>query len=664
MIKGREVFAGIVAGAAVTTAASCTPSPESDPGSLQVVTSDSTGPGSLTEKIIQSNETPGVQTITFNINEEPDFMLGGVNGYRIDGIYAPIRDTVVIKGETQPGYRPNTNPIDKPFNGLIPIEIDASNVQGGGGCFVIEANLTAISGLAIGGCRDRADGSGGDAFGIGADQIKLSAFLAGFHADGSANELDGLGVGQARDGSSELHVGGAEPSSRFMVGNTKTGGISPNYGSDNWTIQNGSVGEDPNLNPADVATETNAGGISLDNSNNHVVRNMRISNSGHGVAPYNSSGVLIEDTVVFNNRGQGITFGGGSKNSTTRNVKAYGNASGGIGYHEGSGDAVIEDVTIHDNPIGIEIYNSPQVLIKNADLYENSTGVSAGDDSTNVQIDSSRIVSNTTTGIVFQSGASSSQITNSEVSSDKNAITVFDSSNVTIGQTGKGNKIIGAVELVQVFGETKGTQIIQNEIDASSSGLLNAGGVISVRSGVEDTTIAENTIRDNDNVTAITIQDLIAPAIGFAGIPTDTAVIGNTLRGTIDRNTATDTSNPPDGLADVVDNIGPTPNGIEGYMNKPVIEQATFDGQNLQFDIVLDAVGSDSNSYLVQFYAKVGEDYIPIGSAVTSNGSRTLSVPKPEINLPVGTEIVATASAIFADKPAETSETTDPIQTQ
>lgn len=438
-----------------------------------------------------------------------------------------------------------------------------------------------------------------DAVSLGADRVKVSDVYLGVAADGVTPKGNvGLGVGQIADGSSDLQLGGYNPADRFLIGANLGGAFSPNTGSDNWHAVGGIVGLNKDQEKKlPNASSGGSGNPSLDNSDGHLLDQMVIAgNDGHGVAPANAKNVIIRDSLI------GLNYKG----------EPFGNVDEGITFGGDSDGSLVEGTTIAYNGNG---------------------------------------------GLAYHSGSDEGVATRVRVyGNNANGITIFDSSRVTITDSEAEDNGGSQIEFVQVFGETKDNQATNNRLRGDTAGKPNAIGVITVRSGVQRTLIENNNIKDVAGVRSISIQGLFAPEMGFAGVPSGTAVIGNNLQGIIDRNTSTDTSNPPDGLADILENVGPTPNGVENYMNKPVINNTVLNGDSLDLSFSLEAQGSDSDIYLLQVYAKIDGDYTPIGSTVTSNGNHQVNIQKPNTVLPEGVEIVATATAIVSGKPLETSE--------
>jgi uncharacterized repeat protein (TIGR01451 family) len=112
-----------------------------------VVNTDDDGGGSLRQAILNANSTAGTDTILFDIPGP------GVQTIRPATGLPTITDPVTIDGYTQPGSRPNTNPVTAGSNALLLIQLDgtldreAATGQGVG--LRISAGGSTVRGLVI-----------------------------------------------------------------------------------------------------------------------------------------------------------------------------------------------------------------------------------------------------------------------------------------------------------------------------------------------------------------------------------------------------------------------------------------------------------------------------------------------------------------------------------
>ena len=159
-----------------------------------VTTTAATGPGSLDQAIQDANSTPGADNIVFNIAGPPPYVITP----SFPGLPA-ITETVSIDGYTQIGA--SLGPI---ASRSIVIYINGATAGFSHG-LTINADLTTISGLAIGGfLRNGIDIAGGvaDVFiwgnFIGTDPTGLTA---------AGNNGDGISMGELSGGSDAIIIG-------------------------------------------------------------------------------------------------------------------------------------------------------------------------------------------------------------------------------------------------------------------------------------------------------------------------------------------------------------------------------------------------------------------------------------------------------------------------
>jgi hypothetical protein len=181
---------------------------------------------------------------------------------------------------------------------------------------------------------------------------------------------------------------------------------------------------------------------------------------------------------------------------------------------------------------------------------------------------------------------------------------------------------------------------------------------------------ASNRISNNTGF-GVAIARFNASGIPLVVTPSNITVLSNSIsRNTtgqigqglgIDHIEMIDASVPPDGQPESLNLIGPTLNdsgdvdtGPNGLINFPVVNFADQNLFNLSVDFDLDAAGSPTNQYRVEFFANdsaddsgYGEGQTFLGSAVASPGSGQIA----SLTLPTGTNLTgkvlsATATAI------------------
>jgi len=222
-----------------------------------VTTTAASGPGSLSQAILDANANVGADTIEFNIP--------GSGVQMITGAPPDLTDPVSIDGYTQPGASPNTLAVGDDAVLLIQLV---------GGPLRIPAQGCAVSGLVIRGFTmpgDQANGGGN----------VISGNFIGTNADGSAASGNGVGVSIS---SWTNTIGGWNPADRNLISGNSGAGISIGFSKQN-TVQNNYIG----TNAAGTAAVPNlAGGINEHggmtfSTYNKFIGNLISGNSGVGL---------------------------------------------------------------------------------------------------------------------------------------------------------------------------------------------------------------------------------------------------------------------------------------------------------------------------------------------------------------------------------------------
>jgi hypothetical protein len=309
-------FAGITPGQAITATAtniSTNDTSEFSPcviaqnaTTLAVTNANDSGAGSLRQAITDSNNTPGVQTITFNIPG------AGVRTITPLSPLPAVTAPVVIDGYTQPGSSPNTLAVGD--DAVLLVELDGTNAGPNVNGLTLNAGNSVVRGLVIN--RFRAEGvlvsSGGNT---------IEGCFIGTDASGATaarNLIDGVRVSVGSGNT----IGGTTPAARNVISGNQLDGVLLNTG-------NGGVG-------ANVVRGnyigTNKGGTA-------ALPNMR-----HGVNVANSNGNLVGGAnaaarnVISGNGGQGLSFVNASSNRIQGNfigvaadgASALGNGLSGV----------------------------------------------------------------------------------------------------------------------------------------------------------------------------------------------------------------------------------------------------------------------------------------------------------------------------------------------
>lgn len=296
------------------------------------------GAGSLRQAILDSNATPGVDMIAFNINS-------GQQTIAPTSSLPDISDPVVIDGTTQPG-----------FAGRPLIELSAANYSGlpNRGVLHITGGGTTVRGLIINRFRD----PGIAILTVGGNRIEGN--YIGTDATGSA-ATNCSGTGIAINNAPNNVIGGTTPSSRNVISGTSSHAISVFGGGGNGNIIQGNyIGTDA----AGTARLGNFSGIYLGTSNNTVggtfpgARNiisagvyagivMQVDETSGNVIQGNYIGTDVSGTVNLGNTDYGIAIFGSSNNNVIGGTRA---AARNVISGNGWGVSIAKDITYDRSP--------------------------------------------------------------------------------------------------------------------------------------------------------------------------------------------------------------------------------------------------------------------------------------------------------------------------
>jgi titin len=310
-----------------------------------VTTTADSGTGSLRWAINASNNTPGVDTIAFDITSADKVI-------RPTSALPAIYDAAIVNGATQPGYA------GKPL-----IQIDGGEAGSGVDGIKLYGNDTLI-GLSITGF------SGQGVTTIPRTDVKYGGNVIQDNWIGLnlAGQADGNGLHDIGLYSTGNVVGGPRASERNVLGSSTggdgvwiMGGIFGGSNGDN-TVENNLIGVDP----TGTAARPNINGIGIQNSPSDVILNNIISgNSNDGIVILGTStGVIIRGnrigtdatgTLSIANQWYGIeqqASGGviGGTLAAQRNIISGNGEAGIVFYQSGSSGNLVEG-----NYIGTDI---------------------------------------------------------------------------------------------------------------------------------------------------------------------------------------------------------------------------------------------------------------------------------------------------------------------
>lgn len=328
-----------------------------DPGDGVCDTTECT----LREAITLANDTPGSNTINFNIPGN------GPHTIQPTSALPQLNEGIVIDGYTQPGAQPNTNPLELGSNAVLMIELDGSQAGDANGLSIMsEGGTVTIRGLVINHFRGNGIGSDiGEALPqvghrfegnyIGTDVTGMiplgngaGIMLAGFSWEyvtiggttpAARNVISGNGVGvyigyrypsyniiqgnyigTDATGQTSLPnsvgvtlygyhntVGGTEPGTANVIsGNSQYAILADDNDSSNFVYGN-FIGTDAT---GTVPLGNAGGGIHSHNGYLHIVNNIIAFNGGNGIASHEYGWSLprlaISDNTIFSNGALGI----------------------------------------------------------------------------------------------------------------------------------------------------------------------------------------------------------------------------------------------------------------------------------------------------------------------------------------------------------------------
>jgi len=342
-----------------------------------VTNTNTSGAGSLGQAILDANNNPGPDVITFNIPGS------GVQTISLTNQLPQITDPVTINGYTQPGANPNSLAVGS--NAVLLIELNGAQANSPYGLSLTGGNCT-IRGLIIN--RFNFYGIYIDTKG---DNVIAGNFI-GTNASGTA------GFPKPNNGSgvylkaSNNTIGGLTPADRNLLsgnGNANGGtGIFIRTGATGNKIIGNYIGTTASgMLPIGNYND----GIILNDSGSNVIgglttaeRNVISGNSSYGISVGGASsnnqiignfiGPRADGTGSFFGNGTGITFVQSASGNTVGGT-AFG-AGNLIAFNAGAGVSV-EDTCINNAILGNSIYSHQNQI--GIDLYSGALGVTPND---------------------------------------------------------------------------------------------------------------------------------------------------------------------------------------------------------------------------------------------------------------------------------------------
>ena len=313
-----------------------------------VTNTNSSGAGSLGQAILDANNNPGPDVITFNIPGS------GVQTISSTNQLPPLTDPVTIDGYTQPGAIPNSLAVGS--NAVLLIELNGAQANSPYGLNITGGNCT-IRGLIINRFKN---------YGIYIDSKGNNVIAGNFigtNASGTAAfPIPNNGSGVFIKTPNNL-IGGLTPGDR----NVLSGNGNPNGGTGIYLTTASATG---NKIIGNYMGTTASGMLPIGNYNDGIILNDASSNVIGGLTP-------AERNVISGNNSYGISVGGSSSNNQiTGNF--IGSRADGTGSFFGNGTGITFVQSASGNTVGGTALGAGNLI-----AFNNGAGVSVDDTSIN-----------------------------------------------------------------------------------------------------------------------------------------------------------------------------------------------------------------------------------------------------------------------------------------
>ncbi|HEX7334391.1 MAG TPA: SBBP repeat-containing protein [Pyrinomonadaceae bacterium] len=610
--------------------------------SFVVTNTNSHGPGSLREAMINANATVGADTITFNIPGP------GVKVIDVATTLPEITDRVTIDGTTQPGYA-----------GAPLIEINGLSTGSNG--FVIKAT-SVVKGLAIGNFT-----SGVGLWLRDCDSNVIQGNYIGVDATGTVMRRNSRGI--LLSNSSNNLIGGTTAAARNVISGNNFSGIELG-GSGNF-IQGNFIG----TNAAGTAAINELGGTGIEISSSPFINNIiggaepgagnLISGNGNGIRT-NAPGTVIQGNLIGTDvTGTQAIPNGGGIDAVANNITIGGLtpaarniiSANGQGVRLGGGGTIMMGNYIGTDITGtVALGNSTGVVAGGQALVggtlPGARNIISGSSSTNVMLG----FNNSGSTALLQGNYIGTDVTGTKaLSSNAVGISIEDNNHLVGGTApGAGNLISGNRIGIQLGGLSTAAPM-GNTIRGNLIG-LDAAGTGAVPNAFQGITISGDAMNSIIGGTESGAANKIA-FNGGAGIQVFSGS-RNAIRGnSIFSNAALGIDLGPNGV---------TPNdttdsdiGANLLQNFPVLTSVQSSGGSTTIQGSLKS--TPNTTFQIDFYSSTALD--PSGNGegalffnttpVTTdgNGDATINVTFPDA-LPAGRAITATAT----DPDGNTSE--------
>jgi CSLREA domain-containing protein len=286
----------------------------------------SVGGCTLREAIVNANNTPGADTINFNIGGT------GVKTIAPFSALPPITEAVTINGYSQPGASLNT--LAQGTNAKIMIQLDGASTTGGSGLEIV-ADDVAVQGLAIGRFANGIEID--DVEGLGDPSgVRIEGNFLGTDASGTAarpNRFNGLNL-VASGGN--VTIGGISPFQRNLISANGANGVNiVPRGNTDVEVEGNLIGTKKD---GTTALGNDNDGVNFSASSDNFVGgfsagapNTIAFNGGDGVnvVTDDADSNHILRNSIFSNGGLGIDLVGGTENAAGASANDTGDPDSG-----------------------------------------------------------------------------------------------------------------------------------------------------------------------------------------------------------------------------------------------------------------------------------------------------------------------------------------------
>ncbi len=578
------------------------------------------GAVSLREALIAANNTPGLDTISFNIGAGS--AVNGVYTINVLSALPEITDATLIDGWSQPSF------VNRPV-----IELNGAGFTTGTGGLNFRAGSggSTLQGLIV----NRFTGTGVDA--RDANDFTIRGNWIGLDATGTA-AAGNSGVGLYLSNTHFDTIGGGGAQNRNVISGNASDGIFT-IGMTDSTISGNYVGTsaDGMNDVSGTGLNYSQAGITLSWNSSYNTIGGTTAATRNVLSGNNNSGLAIGDFNSTNNSVMGNYIG-----VAADGVTALGNSNAGVVFW-GAGLG---------NVLGGSTPDKANVIAGNL-----SQGVYVGNSSNSVAIqgnligvlgDGSTVLGNAGAGVVVSYGAR-----NTVVGTDSNGVNDAAEGNVISGNAAAGVVIEGA--------SVSGTVVSGNRIGTDASGTLargNGGAGVLVDQYTHDNTIggsAAGAGAGAGNLIAYNGGDGIRLSATSAS---GNAILGNRIWGnaqqSIDLN--------GDGVT--ANDAGDADSGPNMLQNTPVLISANSQGGNTT---VVGSLNSNASAdYRIEFFSSPTGDLnghgaaaVFLGFAVVStdaSGNANFSALLGGVSVSAGHIVSATATRVVGGVHTDTSE--------